>query len=59
MVAHTSAIPASQEVELRGQWFKANRSKKLARPHINQQTGHGGHVCGPSYVGGVGRGISL
>jgi isocitrate dehydrogenase kinase/phosphatase len=37
-----SVIPATQETEIGESWFKANLGKKLARPHLKKQTGHGG-----------------
>jgi hypothetical protein len=40
-----------------GDW-EANLNKKLIRPHLNQQMGHGGHAHDPSNKGSIGRRIT-
>jgi hypothetical protein len=47
-------IPATQKVETGGLQFKANHSKKLARPYFKEQARH---ACNPSYSVGRGRKI--
>jgi hypothetical protein len=39
--------------------FKANPSKKLARPHLKKKAGYGGsHLNNPTYMEGISRRIT-
>jgi hypothetical protein len=33
--------------------------KKLARPHLEQQIGHGIHICNTNYAGNISRRITV
>jgi hypothetical protein len=35
-------IPGTREVETGELWFKATQAKKLTRPYLREQAGHGG-----------------
>jgi hypothetical protein len=44
---------------LGGWWFKARPVKKLARPHLNTHVRVEALSCNLSYVGGIGRRITV
>jgi hypothetical protein len=50
----TPIIPATEEAETGGLWFKASPGKKLARPHLINKPVVVVLVCNPSYLGSIG-----
>jgi hypothetical protein len=56
---HMGAGTLAQRQTYTGSRFEANLDKKLARPHLNQQSSHGGGHTLSQLLGGIGRRVMV
>jgi hypothetical protein len=52
-------VSATLEAEIQRIKVQGQSEQKLARSHLNQQAGHNGVHCNPSYMGGISRRIAV